>query len=392
VGPTGHIRGDNHIARVTNYGCRHLGSNTNAVSLLNEDVTQCRQVVLDQFQAAAHLHVDDLLCLSICSSLTVHANQLMSTFADALQSVGFIVPADSRQTDEVLNKIIGYAIWRKEGRFTVALRKWVLLRDSLLELAQGSRLDADVARSVVGVWLFAALLRRDALCIPFFIFKFIEEFEGKVAVPSRQVRDELLGMACVVPFLFYSYSDPIARVAFASDAMGSTEVDDGGYGVVAREVDMKLIQSALEVGGAPGRSIARLSGELSGAKFPDKRILATKPFSRLHEDWFCHSDWIQISRGRWKYDDGIILGESRAVTKMLNIVSTFKGAQRCKIIGLQDNSAVAGASSKGRSSAYPLNRSLRKRASLLFARSLRLIMPWVESAKQPADLASRCFL
>ena len=130
TGPTGHIRGDCHIARVSRYGYRHLGGDSNTVSLLNKDVTQCRQVVLDQFQAATYLHVDDLLCISISCSLTVHANHLMSSIADALQAVGFIVPTDSRQTDEDLDKTIGYTIWRGEGRFTVTVKKWVLLHGS----------------------------------------------------------------------------------------------------------------------------------------------------------------------------------------------------------------------------------------------------------------------
>ena len=388
-GPTGHVRGSCPIQRISNYGFRHQGKNNNSISLLNEDVTQGRQVILDQYQASLYLHVDDLLCLSVCSSLVVHANAIMSTMAQALEENGFIVPTESRQQDHDLQKIIGYAIWRDHGRFTVAISKWVGIRGALLELASGSYLDAEVARAVVGVWLFAALLRRDALCIPHAIFYFMVKYENQVTIPSKRVRNELLAMAAAVPFLYYSYADPIAPVALASDAMGGNEGDDGGYGVMAREVSMDMIRNALEVGGAPGKSIARLSGDLTGLKYPSKRITATKPHTLLHDSWFDTESWLEVTRGRWKHDDGIILGESRAVNKYVNILSTFKGARDSKLIGLQDNSSVSGASAKGRSTAYPLNRSIRKRASLLLATSLRIIMPWVESAKQPADSASR---
>ena len=263
-GPTGYMRTHCHIQRSTDYGFRHLGSEVPSISLLNEDVTFHRQVMLDQFQSAMYLHVDDLLCLSISSSLSVHADVILDSMTEALEGAGFTIPTDSQQRDDILEKIIGYTIWRDRGRFTVAINKWVLLRDSLLEIAQGSLLDAEVARSVVGVWLFAALLRRDALCIPYAIFHFMERYEGRKVPPSARVRKELLAMAASVPLLFYSFTDPIAKVALASDAMGSNEQDLGGYGVMARCLSDEQVRNALEVGGAPAKSIARLNGELSG--------------------------------------------------------------------------------------------------------------------------------
>ena len=116
------------------------------------------------------------LCLSVSTDLMVHADHIMGHMANALETAGFSVPQESRESDHDLEKIIGYAIWRDEGRFTIAIQKWVLLRGALLELGQAKLVDAEVARSVIGVWLFAALLRRDALCIPHAIFYAMDRY------------------------------------------------------------------------------------------------------------------------------------------------------------------------------------------------------------------------
>jgi len=44
---------------------------------------------------------------------------------------------------------------------------------------------------------------------------------------------------------------------------------------------------------------------------------------------------------------------------------------------------------KGRSPSFALNRILRQKAAICLAGGLRVGLPWVESAKQPADKASR---
>ena len=161
------------------------------------------------------------------------------------------------------------------------------------------------------------------MAIPFEVFIFVAKYEGMTVRASRSVREELLAMGSVVPLLFYDAKASFAHAAFGTDAMGSNDTDHGGYGVVAREVDLDLIRNALEAGGSPGFTIARLSGDMSGSKFPNKRITATKPFSLLDPTWFDESKWKRISKGRWKYSDTVVLGESRAVNRLIGILSVF---------------------------------------------------------------------
>ena len=50
---------------------------------------------------------------------------------------------------------------------------------------------------------------------------------------------------------------------FASDAQGEGEGDHGGYGLVAREIDKKELDTVLKCGELPGLTIRRL-GDYSG--------------------------------------------------------------------------------------------------------------------------------
>lgn len=59
------------------------------------------------------------------------------------------------------------------------------------------------------------------------------------------------------------------------------------------------------------------------------------------------------------------------------------------VFSLQDNQPTAGAMAKGRSPSFALNRVFRQKAGYCLAAQIRLFLPWVESAKQPADKSSR---
>ena len=83
------------------------------------------------------------------------------------------------------------------------------------------------------------------------------------------------------------------------------------------------------------------------------------------------------------------MGETRAVLKLLSVLSANVQCHRAKFINLEDNMACAGALAKGRSSSAPLNFLLRRRCAFCVGAELVLLAPWVESCKQPADEASR---
>ena len=133
---------------------------------------------------------------------------------------------------------MGYTIWRKVRRFTVNTTKWVCLRSALLELASAALLDADVLRAILVFWLFAILVH---------VFKFIDLYEGNVLRPSKKIRDEIIALTAVMPFLFYSYADKFSRTVFATDAMGENDYDAGRYAVVCRKVSEGMLRETLRL-------------------------------------------------------------------------------------------------------------------------------------------------
>ena len=161
----------------------------------------------------------------------------------------------------------------------------------------------------------------------------------------------------------------------------------GGYGLVAREIDKKELDTVLECGELPGLTIRRL-GDYCGTARPDN-LSATVPITMIPDKILDSSKWHVIGYGRWKYGDHITVGESRAVVKLLSGLAKNPKLHRTLIISLQDNIPTACSMAKGRSSSFSLLRLLRQKAAICVACGFRVFMPWVQSAVQPADEASR---
>ena len=175
---------------------------------------------------------------------------------------------------------------------------------------------------------------------------------------------------------------------FATDAMGANDYDNGGYGIVTTRVSTSEAADLLRQGGAEGKAIARLDGT-QGARYPDRALKPTVPFTLLSDELFAQSRWRLVEAGRWKFKEHIALSESRTVLKLLKKVAANPEHHGSLVITLQDNKPTASSMAKGRSPSFPLNRLLRQKAAACLAANLRTLLPWVESGKQPADESSR---
>lgn len=49
-------------------------------------------------------------------------------------------------------------------------------------------------RSLVGIWIYGALVRREVLAVAHHVFKFMDEYEGLAPYWWRSARDEVLAM------------------------------------------------------------------------------------------------------------------------------------------------------------------------------------------------------
>ena len=175
---------------------------------------------------------------------------------------------------------------------------------------------------------------------------------------------------------------------FATDAMGAG-VDNGGYGIVGTAAKpaeiMRLYRHAKQL----SYTVPRVDGDLSGLKRPERAAMRTILAIVLDDAWFVEERWRSIDKGRWGVADHITLGEGRTVIRLLRrLVSSVAWHGRL-VVSLQDNRPICGAVSKGRSPAWHINRLCRQRASCTLAGAMRLLLPWIETVKQPADRDSR---
>jgi hypothetical protein len=183
-----------------------------------------------------------------------------------------------------------------------------------------------------------------------------------------------------------------APLLFATDAMGADDesVDCGGFGVVACIPSPELLGRTLEVSARPGWTVASLDGDVSKLKDPARELQKSRPYSRLppelSEDTMC---WHPLDAGRWKWVDHITLGEARASVRLLARLAAIGTAHARMVVNIVECQAWAGAAAKGRSTSHALNHLCRRRAALCLSARLRVLFPWTESCRMPADELSR---
>jgi hypothetical protein len=361
---------------------REDASGNMSVAVLNESCPQGRRVMLDESQGATYLHVDDGLFITPPRA-GVRAKDLMESAATDLEALGFRVP--DRRSGETLDKIVGYSIQVNPLRFTVPPHKLALLHESLSFLIACRRVHTGLLRSILGSWLFAALLRRETLSCLQHIYTFLERFEDQWTIMWPSVRRELVVMRSLLPLLWYAPNYPISGTVVATDAMTSPE--RSAFGIVAADVSVSRARKILQSAKRLGHSLARDDDlRLSNT---GQRLVPTTPFTLIADDLFDDSTtWLPILKGKYMTHDHIMYGEGRAVVKAVDLVART-GARELFMSSLQDNNAVSGSFTKGRSSNAGLNFLCRKFASVVLAARLWVLLPWVQSALQPADYLSR---
>ena len=381
-GPTGHLLPAGVQAIPTAWSFPAAGDYEMGFDLLNEQV-ELRHTLLSPSQAGVYLHVDDTVVFCSKSS-SRQADELMTCIAEGMEKLGFIVP--ERVTNEELSKVIGYA-WNSEKRvFSLPLKKRMLLYSALIELSSHRLINVDLMRAVVGVWSFGAQLRRDVYSVPFVLYNFIDRFQGQIVRLWPSVRCELIQMAWAVRFMEMKVDLPFSDELLATDAMGGNDFDHGGFGVCTTPLSSQELD-CLRVSAEQTGFALNLSDE--GLSNPERVIVPTIPFTVLPDTLVFEDRWKVVMHGRWKFSDPIAIGEARAVCKALRWL-TSEGANHEKIwYTLQDNMVCKSVFTRGRSSCWGLNVYARKKAALVVSSSIRLILPWVQSVKMPADRASR---
>ena len=144
-----------------------------------------------------------------------------------------------------------------------------------------------------------------------------------------------------------------------------------------------------ENGAVLAHTVPRVNGDLSGLKRPEAPLRRTKPRTCLHQSIFESARWRPLDKGAWKMLDHINLGECRVALRVVRRLAASERWHRHLIILLEDNRVCAAVFGKGTSPSPALNHICRQMCAAVVSAALRLLLPWVESAKQPADAISR---
>ena len=357
-----------------------------AISFLNEDLENRKNVAIVEQQLGFYLHVDDGVFMG--SGLQQAAvDHWMESSSDELELLGFVV-ADRRHVGEA-RRVIGYDVEAKPARVSLPAEKKAGLMCALRLILCRRRIHTDVLATVVGVWIFGAALRRELLAIPLYVFRLLDQHRGEIVQIWPSVRRELEAMAAAVPWMFLDLGQSFAPYTFATDAMGSTDRDAGGYGIVATPTTTAESLDLFRRSRILSYTVPRVDGDRSSLQRPDKGISRTAPRTHVSSDLLSLERWKVVDQGRWSSKDHITLGEARVVVKLLRRVAGSKKWHDLILFSLQDNAAVAGAYGKGRSPSWPLLRLCRQKSSACLLANLRLILPWVNTSLQPADDTSR---
>ena len=81
---------------------------------------------------------------------------------------------------------------QKEGWLALPLKKMLLLQESMRYIVSQATVDVRTLSSLVGLWIWGALLRRDLLAIPKEIFRFMSRNENRRVRWWRTVRGEVV--------------------------------------------------------------------------------------------------------------------------------------------------------------------------------------------------------
>ena len=387
-GPTGHQRSSTRCPRIS---CFSEKLDKGAFHFLNEASSRERGVVLGESDTSFYLHIDDGLIAAAENakgSGKAKVNALVHQVADALEDVGFVVK--DRREHGLIDRIVGYEIETSPARVRVPRRKAALLYEALKAMTEREWVHLDHLASVMGVWIWAALLARHWLSAPQHLFQFTRQEGPRWRRWWPSARREAVAMQRGVMGLYADLGAPLLPLVFASDAEGAQDFDAGGFGVVAAAASVSQVEEFWRAGTRPGAAMAK-PGQLQ--KVLDRGPATLEPHlpvSAIARGWIdSEAKWVPVESGRWQRADHIVLGEGRAALRVLARLAVIPEAHRSKVLSLEDNLAFAGAAAKGRSTAGPVNYLLRRRCALSSASEIRMHLPWIETERMPADGLSR---
>lgn len=309
------------------------------------------------------IYIDDLSLFSTNADLLAHAQ---NEYMEAMELHGLPVKRSKVVFPSCSGvEIVGLNFDGASHTFGLAPEKLLsLLNQTWMLLEQGCCTGLQLA-SLVGKWTWSCLVNRPALSVFSSVYRFINVAKGRVFSLWPTVRKELRTVAGLAPLLFTSTAAAFFPEALACDASSI------GLGVTSSFISQANMNTA-----------SQAAGLLDTTVITDKERQATAVLAS-------HS-WRTVVAARWQHPlRHINEGEARSVSTAVRWVASRPSSFGSRLLLYSDSTAVAGALSKGRSSAPLLRPRVRSIAAYLLAFSFHLYTVWISSQLNPADFPSR---
>jgi hypothetical protein len=330
---------------------------------------------------ARYSHIDDHLTVA-CSSDPVRTSSRQ--WAECLQKTGFVIK--EMPVVSSVERYIGYSSQVTPARWQIPLVTICNIEMALLYLTQQKTIKVQTLRAIIGflVWLF--LLRRNLLSIFHRVYDILKECSDDEFVPmAGGIFQELVAARRL---LLFSYADTARRVfpiVGAQDAEGESNTSLGGWGLgVAAPSPHSVVSTALKyLSRTIPKDIPSLGAEVDAG--PPVRVDDYIP-----QEWTDSSTyWHDILARAHSYPEHITQYEAKVLVRLTEILAKLPFTRRSYVLTLEDNQAVVGAMSRGRSPSYPLNQSCRRKMAIELASDVIFLVAWISTHRMPMDKLSR---
>lgn len=356
-------------------------------TFLNENFLTGELATISEAEAAIYIHVDDGIILRGGSD-HVPTNTMLEEVANGLEQIGFGV--SERNQAPIRGKILGFEVDPTPGSIAISPIKACTLQSGLEWIAKRPFVNTRLLSTLLGIWVWAAALDRTQLSVPSNLFSFLTKHFPKTVNWWPSARKEVVEMAALIGGLkLHTYRD-LSNMVIATDAEGHNEEDCGGFGMVVTMASPTLVQQAAMGAGMSGFTVTKLDGSCPVLKNPEKELRCRVPVTQVPDELLSDTQqWTPVTYGRWAHKEHITLLEGRVGVKALEILATDPLNFGRMYVGLLDNMPYCGASAKGRSPTFRLNKLLRRRSALQLTTDILLSHPWTDTFRMPADFLSR---
>ena len=177
------------------------------------------------------VYVDNVCMISTEAGL---ARKAAEAAFQCLESVGLKCHDVEQSEEETI--FTGLSFDHKRRRISIKRDRAWTLYEALDFARKQPRMTGQQMEKLLGHFTWAALIRREALCIPAVCYQFMRAAYHSCLAPWTAVRQELKWMRDIIPLLFCDLGRGRNGAVLATDAQGDSQTRLGGYGITEREM------------------------------------------------------------------------------------------------------------------------------------------------------------